>query len=92
MNRGFVRTIWGSYGEKERVLSRRPTLDTDMQLLSFNKYEKDLDALTIVFGEDNYKRLIDNGFKCQLADKNPVLWRNTKTESTFRHKPYLSCF
>lgn len=81
VNRGFVRTLWGVYG-KEKRLKHRIGLDDHFQCLKLNPYEQPFTAL--VFGEDNYKQLVDMGFNCQIVDKRPVVWDMNKEQ--FRHK------
>jgi len=89
IRRGFVRALWGKYisinERKEKQMRRRVCLDTDMWLMKFNKYEKEIDPITFVFGEDNYKHMIDMGYKAIMLDKRPHVW-DSKDCSVFRHK------
>jgi len=81
-NRSFVRGLWGVYDNTRRFFKRRSKMDDDINMVQRNRYEKSF--VTYVFGDDNYKYLVDQGFKCKLVDKKPILWdMNTQQ---FRHK------
>jgi hypothetical protein len=82
MKRGFIRTLWGIKNRTERRLKRRDKMDGDIKFLSLNKYDKT--DMVYVFGEDNYKYLVDLGFKCRLLTKEPCAWDMEKEQ--YRHK------
>ena len=81
MKRGFVRGLWGIYDDRHHFKHRRK-LDNDIKLLKHNMYAQPFKAY--VFGEDNYKYLVDQGFDCKLVDKKPIVWDMDKEQ--FRHK------
>ena len=81
LNRGFIKTLWGVY-KKERRFKHRLSINDHFDFLKLNPYEQPFIAM--VFGEDNYKQLIDLGFNCRLVDKRPVVWDMEKEQ--FRHK------
>lgn len=80
---GFIRTLWGVFDKDQRHYRHRGKISNDIRLASHNKYQ--LPYTTFVFGEDNYKQLIDNGFdNCELIDKQPIVWDMNKQQ--YRHK------
>jgi len=83
IKRGFIRGLWGIYEhEGRRYYKRRTKLDNDMKMIKLNKNAQE--HVTYVFGEDNYKFLVDQGFDARLIDKRPVVWNMEKEQ--FRHK------
>ena len=83
MKRAFIRGLWGIYEHDERrFYKRRLKLDNDMKMVKLNKNSKN--HITYVFGEDNYKYLIDQGFEARLVDKRPIVWDMDNEQ--FRHK------
>ena len=83
INRGFIRGLWGIYEHQDRrFYKRRVKLDNDIKMISLNKNAQK--HVTYVFGEDNYKYLIDRGFDARLVDKRPIVWDMDKEQ--FRHK------
>jgi len=81
--RTFIRALWGIYDHQgRRLYKRRTKIDKDIRLLRLCKYTKPF--ITYVFGKDNYNFLKDQGFKCVLVDKRPIVW-DMETEQ-FRHK------
>jgi|SaaInlV_165m_DNA_1040744.scaffolds.fasta_scaffold32880_3 hypothetical protein len=83
MKRAFIRGLWGIYEhDGRRFFKRRTKLDKDMDLVRLNKNAEN--HITYVFGEDNYKFLIDQGFEARLVDKRPIVWDMDNEQ--FRHK------
>jgi len=81
MDRGFVRVLWGVY-QDDRWHRHRIWLDNQLRYLKLNSFDRPFTAL--VFGEENFKQLVDMGFNCRLVDKRPVVWDMEKEQ--FRHK------
>ena len=82
MKRSFVRGLWGIYDNDRRYYKRRAKMDDDIKFLKHLKYSQPF--VTYVFGKENYKFLVDQGFECKLIDDKPILW-DMDTEQ-FRHK------
>jgi len=83
LNKGFIRGLWGTLGLfNNRWEARRTKIANDIKLVQSCKY--DVTDMAYIFGEDNYKQLVDMGFKCKLVDKKPIVWDLTK--ENFRHK------
>jgi len=83
MKSGFVRALWGIYDHQgRRFYKRRTKHDKDIKFLKMNPYKHDF--TTYVFGEDNYKYVLDQGFNARLLDKRPIVWDMDKEQ--FRHK------
>ena len=83
MSKAFIRGLWGIYEhEGRRFFKRRTKLDNDFKLIRLNKNAPK--HITYVFGKDNYKYLIDQGFEARLVDKRPIVWDMNKEQ--FRHK------
>jgi len=83
IKRGFVRGLWGIHDHQgRRYYLRRTKIDNDIRMASLNKNEQPF--FVYVFGEDNYKFLVDNGFNCKMLDKRPIIW-DMDTQQ-FRHK------
>ena len=83
VKRGFIRGLWGIYEhEGRRLYKRRGKIDHDIRLCMHNKNNEPFRVY--VFGEDNYKYLVDLGFDCKLVDKKPILW-DMDTQQ-YRHK------
>jgi len=81
----FVRGLWGYEDRKEYVYKRRKKISNDILLVQHNPFEQPF--VTYVFGEDNYKFLIDEGFDCRLVDKNPMIWGHDRLkEHQYGHK------
>ena len=78
MKRAFVRALWGIYDESHRVLKRRYGIDGDIQNIQSNSFNQPF--ITYVFGEDNLKKLKDNGIEnCILLNKEPFMYNGRKT-------------
>lgn len=84
MRRGFVRTLWGDYGDPRRLFNCRGKMDDDISLIRHNKYEYQLNPTYYIFGENNFKLMQDMGFNCKLLDKRPFVYG--ENESMFKHK------
>jgi hypothetical protein len=84
--RSFIRGLWGVHDNPDRYYQRRHKMDNDIKFMKHFKYNEPF--RTYVFGEDNYKYLVDQGFDCRLVDKKPIAWDMEKEQ--FRHK--LECF
>jgi len=83
MKRGFIRGLWGIHDHQgRRLYKRRSKIDNDIKVLKANPWNEPFTAY--VFGEDNYKFLVDEGFNAKLVDKRPIVW-DIDTEQ-FRHK------
>lgn len=83
IKRGFIRGLWGIHDHQgRRFYLRRTKIDNDITMASLNKNEQPF--MTYVFGEDNYKALVDKGFNCKLIDKKPIIWDMDNQQ--FRHK------
>jgi hypothetical protein len=82
MSESFITGLWGVYNNKERFLKRRSKIDNDIKLAKNNTYMPSFKVY--VFGEENYKKMIDDGFDCKLVDKKPIVW-DMDTQQ-FRHK------
>ena len=82
MKSSFIRGLWGIYDNTKKCFERRKKIDNDIKIVLSNPYTKDF--MTYVFGEDNYKYLVDKGLKCKLIDKKPIVWDMEKEQ--FRHK------
>jgi len=82
MKRSFVRVLWGTYNENIRHSRHRNKINNDIRLSTYNKYSPKY--ATYVFGDDNYKHLIDLGIDCKLVDKRAFVWDAQKEQ--FRHK------
>lgn len=80
--RAFIRALWGVYGDERKYYKRRPKQDNDIEMVKLNQNAQP--HVTYVFGEDNYKYLIDKGLDCRLVDKRPIVW--DMDEEQFRHK------
>jgi len=79
----FIRGVWGSYEKQEnKWYTRRPKIDNDIKLAKLNPYEKK--CKVYVFGEDNYKRMVDLGFDCLMVDRKPFVFDMEKEQ--YRHK------
>jgi len=81
MIQGFIRALWGIYNKEQRT-KHRIWLDNDIEFCQMNKYQ--IPYTTFVFGEDNYKQLIDRGIQCFLVDKRPFVWDMVKEQ--YMHK------
>jgi hypothetical protein len=83
MKSAFIRGLWGVYEHQDRrFYKRRTKLDKDMEMVRLNQNSEK--HITYVFGKDNYKYLVDNGFEARLVDKRPIVWDMDKEQ--FRHK------
>ena len=83
IKRGFVRVLWGIHDHQgRRFYKRRTKIDNDILLQKQSKYTPPFKVF--VFGENNYKSLVDEGFDCLLVDKKPIVWDMNKQQ--FRHK------
>lgn len=79
MKKSFVRGIWGDISPNG---IRRGKLYNDIKLIKDNSYTESF--IIYVFGEDNYKYLISEGFDCRLIDNNPT--RYDMKSHLYRHK------
>lgn len=83
MKKSFIRGLWGEYNPGGiGIWERRYKHDNDVKLATLNTYEPNI--MVYVFGEDNYKFLVDKGYTCKLVDKKPMLW--TLEPHCYRHK------
>jgi len=80
MKRGFIRALYGAYGES-RIMKHRCQIDNDINNIVSNKYNEDYVAY--VFGQQNYDGIKDR-VKCVLVDKNPAPFDQEK--HTHRNK------
>jgi hypothetical protein len=72
MKRSFIRGIFGVKDDDRRFHKCRNQIDKDIEYCLHNAY--DLPFVAYVFGEDNYKQLIDMGVNAVLVDKRPIVW------------------
>ena len=72
MKRKFVRGIFGVKEDDRRFHKCRQVIDKDVEYCLHNKF--DLPFTAYVFGEDNYKQLVDLGIEAVLIDKRPIVW------------------
>jgi len=90
MRRGFVRVLWGEYKTAGMKTRRREDMDVDIKNLLHNKYETcdnpEYERLTLVFGDENYRKMCDFGFKCVLLDKRSEVWSRNGHMKTWMHK------
>lgn len=85
MKRSFIRGLWGIYEHEERrMFKRRTKLDNDMRMVKLNQNADNENHVVYVFGEDNYKFLIDEGWDARMVDKRPIVWDMDNEQ--FRHK------
>ena len=82
MKRIFMRALWGEYDNSHRITKRRSETDGWIKKIIKNKFNTSF--VTYVFGEENYKKLVEQGFNCILIDKNPLPF-DALTEQ-YRHK------
>jgi hypothetical protein len=70
----FIRALWGETGYKNinKTLARRDKVGNDVNMVKWNDNAPDFK--TYVYGEDNYKFLVDQGFDCRLVSKKPILY------------------
>ena len=74
MSKSFIRGIWGIYDNSgDRMLRQRKKIDNDIWLASLNPYEQKPEVY--VFGEENYKYIIDKGFSAKLIDQMKLAMR-----------------
>jgi hypothetical protein len=78
----FIKGIWGIYSNKNHFYTRKTKVDKDVQLSLLNPYAPVYRVY--VFGEDNFKAMIDLGFDCLMVDKKPFVWDMETTQ--YRHK------
>jgi len=72
MRRGFVRALWGNLTVRNLAERRaHRSVTWDIKLSMKNKYEDMINAVTLVFGKDNYESLKNLGLNCVLIDDNP---------------------
>ena len=71
--RGFIRVLWGTQKEGDDFSrNKREIVNDDVEVLSRNKFDSLLNPITFIFGRDNYRYMIDQGFtSCVMLDKNP---------------------
>jgi hypothetical protein len=82
MRQAFIRGVWGSYQDYKKSKSKieyymresRNKIDGDIKLVTLNPHEKTLNLMVYVFGEENYKMLVDKGFQCKLINKKPNIF------------------
>lgn len=85
MKRGFIRCVWGIYDNSHRLLARRQKIDGDIKRIKDCKFNEPFHVY--IYGEDNYKRMVSNGFNCTLVDKSPNPFDLIKHQ--YRHKMEL---
>ena len=85
MNSGFIRCLFGKYDNTNRITSRRSKIDNDIKRILNGKFK--IPFVTYVFGEDNYKMLVDKGITAKLVDKNPTPF--DITQNCYLHKLHL---
>lgn len=87
MKSSIIHGIWGIYKDNKDYKSthwyaRRSKIDNDIKLYKLNPYSPS--NTVYVFGEDNYKKIVDLGFTCKLIEKKPFVWDMEKEQ--YRHK------
>ena len=82
MNSSFINGLWGIYSTKNHWWTRLSKCDQDIKFHKLNTYSPK--TVVYIFGDENYKRMVDLGFTCKLIDKNPIVW-DMETEQ-YRHK------
>ncbi len=82
MKKGIIRGLWGIYDKSHRITNRRYRMDKDMNNIRKNKFNEPF--VVYVFGEENYKHAVGNGFDCILIDKKPFRFDLVKYQ--YRHK------
>jgi hypothetical protein len=82
MRNSFIHGLWGIYSNKSHWWARLAKCDRDAKLYLMNPYSPKNSVY--IFGEDNYKRMVDLGFNCKLIDKRPIVWDMEKEQ--YRHK------
>ena len=83
MEYGFIRALWGTTKhDGKRYYTRRLKIQNDIELVLHNKYQPKF--RTYVFGEENYKYLVDMGFDCKLINSDNIVWDMATQQ--FRHK------
>lgn len=81
----FIKGIWGVYDSKKelgKIYSRRAKIDNDILLAKLNPYSPK--TKVYVFGEENYKKMVDDNWDCTLIDKRPFVFDMEKEQ--YRHK------
>jgi hypothetical protein len=83
----FAHVVWGIYPketgyEDTHWFQRRTKIDNDVRLYQRNPYTPK--SVEFIYGEENYKRMVDLGFDCRLVDKRPIAF-NMETEQ-YAHK------
>lgn len=87
MKRIFIRALWGTLDTSfdnawTSPSARRGRMNFDVKNILGNPYT--VPFITYVFGEDNYKFLLDKGLNCVLINKQPFIY-DLQTEF-WRHK------
>lgn len=82
MKRIFMRALWGKYDSTNNITQRRKMTDEWLEIVRDHKWTAPF--VTYVFGEENYKMMVDFGFDCRLVDKNPLPF--DVLEAQYRHK------
>jgi len=92
MKRSFVRTLWGDLLPKWKKMTSADKKKLHIYKVRRMKMEHDIDRalklphqvdfVTYVFGESNYKKIVKLGLKAVLVDKNPVLYER----DYYKHK------
>jgi len=86
MNR-FVHCLWGippthpDYKDNH-WFSRLSKVGDDIKLYMANPYSPE--TTVYIFGQENYKRMIDLGFECKLLDKRPYVFDMEKSQYTHK--------
>ena len=82
LTNSFIHGLWGIYSNKSHWWTRLAKCDQDIRLYKLNPYSPK--TVVYIFGEDNYKRMVDLGFDCRLIEKRPHVF-DMETEQ-YRHK------
>jgi hypothetical protein len=73
MKSQFIRVIWGNYDHLDKKgWWHRPKIDQDALLNRINPNK--MDFVVYTFGEENHKKLIDDGYISTLIDKRDIVW------------------
>ncbi|HUV84584.1 MAG TPA: hypothetical protein VMV86_02695 [Methanosarcinales archaeon] len=80
MSNGFVRVLFGE-DYSAGYPYRRHNMDREIDSIMKNKYTTDF--IAYVFGERNFKKLVDKGVNCVLADKKPIVFTSRRS---YMHK------
>jgi hypothetical protein len=84
MNNSFITGLWGVHASKDKshFWQRLSKCENDIKLFMLNPYAPKVKVY--IFGEENFKRMVDLGFECCLIDKKPYVWDMELHQ--YRHK------